>query len=465
MNSSNRKHKINYVIAHMFVPVNNKSLRNSKRQQPNSNNNITPRYEIISTRGINIITISKLLVGFDVDIAALIKKNIFDMYKKNIFIIILYNNNSIPIFIKKMSMINFINYLTNPYTNDAKVREPTDDINIIRDYKLLYKSKKITYIIYNKKLNLHMRFKNVFYDIHHHSENILNQTLSNLAKSELEREINGIYDLDGHKLPIPVYNKTSSECSLNTLLDSYGKELPQCIILLGCRTLKRTNVTGTSKGLVASSKTFIGREINLSSRGSNQVSSEESNCVLYRHPSAELHQEEYQDTPLNKNNTNFNNESFSIANIKKIIRNIRINNNNNNNNTPNNNTPNNNTPNNNTPNNNTPTPNNFEFETFKQNYLKKNTHANEKTIIKAYNKYMKKRLSFAMNASSPISRIKKRNSKKIELNTFINEYLKKKSHASKKTIIKAYEKFMKDIIDNRLLFAERRKIKNRLLFA
>ena len=443
MNSSNMKHEISYVIAHMFVPVNNRPLRNSKRQQHNINNNITPRYETISTRGINIITTAKLLVGFDIEVAASIKKNILDMYKNNIFIIILYNNNSTPIFIKKMSMIKFINYLINPNTNDAIIREPTDDINKIRDYKLLYKSKKITYIIYDKKLKSITQFNNVFYDIHHHPKNIFNHTLSNLTKTDLEIDMNGIYYLDGRKLSIPVNNNTSTECSLNTLLDSYGTQLPRCIILLGCRTLKRTNMTGTSKGLVASYKTFIGKKINLSNRGANQVNSAEPNSGLYRQPSQDLSNTEYQDTPL-YNNTDFNNKAFTVVSIRNIIRNIHSNNNNN-------------TSNNNNNNNNTPTPNNFEFKTFKQKYLEKNTNASEKNIIKEYKKYIKKRLSFAMNTSSPITRTKNRNSNNIELNTFRKEYLKQNPNATTKTIIKAYKQHMKDIIKNRLLFAARRK--------
>ena len=59
-------------------------------------------------------------------------------------------------------------------------------------------------------------------------------------------------------------------------------------------------------------------------------------------------------------------------------------------------------------NNNTPTPKNFEFEKFKQKYVNKNRNASEKTIIKAYKKNMKIRLSFAMKASSPIPRNNKK---------------------------------------------------------
>ena len=149
MNSSNRKHEISYVITHMQVPVNNKSLRNSKRQQHTSNNNIAlPTYEEISTRGINIITITKLLIGLEPKISEAIKKNILDMYKKGVFIIIIYNDKSTPIFITKISMIKFINYLTDPYTNDAIRRQPTDDIREIIDQKK-------SYIVYMIKVQIH----------------------------------------------------------------------------------------------------------------------------------------------------------------------------------------------------------------------------------------------------------------------------------------------------------------------
>jgi hypothetical protein len=74
MNSSNRKHEISYVITHMQVPVNNKPLRNSKKLQESNKNNITPTYELISTRGINIITITKLLIGLEPEISESIKK-------------------------------------------------------------------------------------------------------------------------------------------------------------------------------------------------------------------------------------------------------------------------------------------------------------------------------------------------------------------------------------------------------
>ena len=337
MNSSNRKHEISYVITHMQVPVNNKEFRNRKKLQENNKNNITPTYELIYTRGINIITITKLLIGLEPEISESIKKNILDMYKKDVFIIIIYNDNSTPIFITKMSMITFINYLTDPNTNDAKRRNPTDDISKIIRNKLLYRSKKIVYRIYDKKSKNLFRFNNVFYDIHHHPNVIVNHNLGNesTARTELERSIIGKYYLDGRRFDIPVDSNKMCECSLNTLLDSYGKQLPQCIILIGCRTLTRTNQRAL-RILVASNTSFTGTKLNRNRRPAvNFFSSGEqnSNAPFYRQPSEKLHQGQYSNNLNNNNNhnnnkTEFKREKLKIANIRKIINNIHYNNNN-----------------------------------------------------------------------------------------------------------------------------------------
>lgn len=70
--------------------------------------------------------------------------------------------------------------------------------------------------------------------------------------------------------------------------------------------------------------------------------------------------------------------------------------------------------------NNTPTPNNFEFRTFKQKYLNKNSTATNTNINNVYRNFMKKRLSYAMNISNPNPSTKNKNSYKSE-NKLIKE--------------------------------------------
>jgi hypothetical protein len=60
----------------------------------------------------------------------------------------------------------------------------------------------------------------------------------------------------------------------------------------------------------------------------------------------------------------------------------------------------------------TTTPNNFEFRTFKQKYLNKNSKATNTNINDAYRNFMKKRLSFAMNISNPNPSTKNKNKNK-----------------------------------------------------
>ena len=55
----------------------------------------------------------------------------------------------------------------------------------------------------------------------------------------------------------------------------------------------------------------------------------------------------------------------------------------------------------------TATPNNFEFRTFKQKYLNKNSKATNTNINTAYRNFMINRLLFAMNISNPNPRTKK----------------------------------------------------------
>jgi hypothetical protein len=62
----------------------------------------------------------------------------------------------------------------------------------------------------------------------------------------------------------------------------------------------------------------------------------------------------------------------------------------------------------------TATPNNFEFRTFKQKYLNKNSKATNTNINTAYRNFMINRLLFAMNISNPNPRTKKNIS--LELN-------------------------------------------------
>jgi len=62
----------------------------------------------------------------------------------------------------------------------------------------------------------------------------------------------------------------------------------------------------------------------------------------------------------------------------------------------------------------TATPNNFEFRTFTQKYLNKNSKATNTNINTAYRNFMKKRLSFAMNISNPNPSTKNKNRCKSE---------------------------------------------------
>ncbi len=62
----------------------------------------------------------------------------------------------------------------------------------------------------------------------------------------------------------------------------------------------------------------------------------------------------------------------------------------------------------------TTTPNNFEFRTFKQKYLNKNSKATNTNINDAYRNFMKKRLLFAMNISNPNPSTKNKNRCKSE---------------------------------------------------
>ena len=191
------------------------------------------------------------------------------------------------------------------------------------------------------------------------------------AKTELEKSIIGKYYLDGRKFNIPVDTNKMCECSLNTLLDSYGTQLPQCIILIGCRTLTRTNKNAL-RILVASNKTFMGTKLNRHSTV-NYLSSDEqcSNAPMYRQASADLHNKQYSSLNNNNNVRFINNQNrYNIANIRKSIAN---NNNNNNNNL-----------------------NEVEYRTFRNIYLKKHPRTTKNIIMKEYKKYMKKRLSFAM---------------------------------------------------------------------
>jgi hypothetical protein len=361
----------------MQVPINNAELRSRKSQVKKKSTGESPMYEEINTRGINIITITKLLKGLDVYIAKLIKENFLDKYNDDVFIDITYIDRGSSHCFMKMSMIDFINYLTDPYTEEAINRDPSNSINEIIQKNLLYRSKKIIYFIYDNSQNKIIRFRNVFYDIHHHPEKIFDHNIGNIltGKTTEEKEMIGVYDVNGnYKLPIPYGTHSEPNyCSLNNLLDNYaryGIELPQCLILMGCRTLRRTN-SKLPIVLVSSTRTHKGHILPYQSTV-NQVNSHQNSdptSLLVRSNSNRLHKNQYANFILN-------NSSFNDLNIYSYNNN---NNNNNNNNIP----------------------NKFEFNTFRKKYLEKNSAATNTNIKNAYRRFMNKRLSFAMNISKP----------------------------------------------------------------
>jgi hypothetical protein len=382
MNSNNKSSKISYVISHMQTLVDNREFRASA-ENGNINRRPFPYYNAISTRGINVITMTKLLKPLDSSIAESIKENILDQYNNNnVSIIIIFNNKKKPYFIAKISMRQFINYLTDTRTNDANMENPTNNIKKILEKKLLYRSKKFVYIIYNKQSKLKTEFKNVFYNIQHHPLYVFDMVFGSGGNS---KDIFGKYYLDKpRKLKIPVDVGKQNTCSLNSLFDSYKPELPQCIILLGCRTLARVpNNHTTPIKLLTSTTTFLGAPFEtLAPR--NTFSSENANnySAVYRTPSSTLRDWQFRLSHLKNNTSNntSNNKSLNNNNLNKnsnieisdeYIENIIRNNNQNN-------------------------LNDFEYKTFKEKYKKKNQNASFNTIRNEYKKFMKKRLLFAL---------------------------------------------------------------------
>jgi hypothetical protein len=458
--NSNKKN-ISFVITHMKVPVSNQAFRNSRNQ---------PQFEKIDTRGINIITITKLLTPLDTSIANTIKEKILDMYKRNVYISIIFNNNGIPILIKeRMPMILFINYLTNPHTNDAKKRSPTNNLEEFIHKKLIYRSKKIIFRINDENSNRNYLVKNLFYDIHHHPKVIFNHILFDESKvgTQQQQDIIGKYYLGGSRLTLP--KGVDGEFNLNNLLDSYGNTLPDCIILIGCRTLIRTNINPRSLH-IGSLRTFAGSKYR--SDSTNQFPSDPSNGNLgfgpfYRSQSDNLHNSQYNQN-INKinsfeqNNNNITNQSeletFKIIylqnnpnasnkNINTAYRNfmntnlslqMNITNANANANA----------------NSNVNAPNDIELNTFINKYLKNHPNATKTNAKTAYKKFMRKSLSLLMNFTNSNKNIENENNNKItpnelELKTFTTKYLKTHPNANGKTINKEFKKFMK----KRLSFA------------
>ena len=160
MNAHNISNNLSIIISHMEIPLQLNLPKDLISKNISAKNidvgNI--RRDIINTRNINIITIPKLVKSLDIIAAEKIKRFLYDKYDENTVIQNYYctadaNSRNIRnlILITEMPIIEFINYLINPNTPDARIKKEIKNQNIILKEKLLYRSKKLLYKIIEKK--------------------------------------------------------------------------------------------------------------------------------------------------------------------------------------------------------------------------------------------------------------------------------------------------------------------------